>query len=98
MAEGWQHNLDYVYQSYAPVLKRYGIETKAELETELTRMADDQNVDLDKVARTKDKLVSAVMALIIHRKNDPTALPDVSKAPEPNVVKKAEPAKKAPKE
>lgn len=98
MNQHWQHNLDHVYRGYAPVLRKYGIETKAELETELIRMADDQNVDLDKAARTKDKLVSAVMALIIHRKNDPTALPDVSKAPEPNVVKKTEPGKKAPKE
>lgn len=101
MAEGWQHNLDYVYHGYGPLLKKYGIETKEELEIELTRMADEQNVDLNKAARTMDKLVTAVMTLIIHRKNDPTALPDVSKAHEyepDDVTKKTEPAKKAPKE
>ena len=94
----WLNHLDYVYRSYAPVLKKYGIETKSELEKELVRLADAQNVDLDKTIRTKDKLVTAVMVLIINRKNDPGAVPEVPATGPDVVAKKAEPAKKAPKE
>lgn len=67
--EDWKGpNLDYVYNNYAELLKRYGIKTKAELEQELINFAHEQNFDMDKVARTKDKLVTVVMRLVMATK------------------------------